>query len=50
LYLTYGLHIVSISTGMMLAERLESAMLSVVLPVLGVIVGWGIVRSWRRQH
>ncbi|MDF2643870.1 MAG: K+-dependent Na+/Ca+ exchanger-like protein [Pseudomonas sp.] len=50
LYLTYGLHIVSISTGMMLAERLEGAMLSVVLPVLGVIVGWGIVRSWRRQH
>lgn len=50
LYLTYGLHILSISTGMLLAERLEQAMLSLVLPVLGVIVAWGIARSWRRQH
>lgn len=50
LYLTYGLHIVSISTGMLLAERLEGAMLKYVLPVLGVIVAFGIVRAWRRQH
>jgi cation:H+ antiporter len=50
LYLTYGLHIVSISTGMLLAERLEGAMLKFVLPVLGVIVAIGILRAWRRQH
>jgi cation:H+ antiporter len=50
LYLTYGLHIVSISTGMLLAERLESAMLRLILPVLAVLVTWGIVRAWRRQH
>lgn len=50
LYLTYGLHIVSISTGMLLAERLEGAMLKYVLPVLGLIVAVGIVRAWRRQH
>jgi cation:H+ antiporter len=50
LYLTYGLHIVSISTGMLLAERLESAMLRLILPALAVLVTWGIVRAWRRQH
>ncbi|MCH5551954.1 calcium/sodium antiporter [Pseudomonas syringae pv. syringae] len=50
LYLTYGLHILSISTGMALAERLESKMLTLVLPVLGAVVVWGTIRAWRRQH
>lgn len=50
LYLTYGLHIVSISTGMTLAERLEGWMLTLVLPLLGIIVAWRTVRAWRRQH
>ncbi|EPM90916.1 K+-dependent Na+/Ca+ exchanger-like protein [Pseudomonas syringae pv. actinidiae ICMP 18804] len=50
LYLTYGLHILAISTGMALAERLESLMLTAVLPVLGIVVAWGTVRAWRRQH
>lgn len=50
LYLTYGLHLVSISTGMLLAEQLESAMLRFILPVLSALVAWGIVRAWRRQH
>ncbi|CAM3292743.1 conjugal transfer protein TraR [Pseudomonas floridensis] len=50
LYLTYGLHIVSISTGMLLAERLEGIMLRYALPLLGIIVAFGTVRAWRRQH
>ncbi|MCD5993272.1 calcium/sodium antiporter [Pseudomonas sp. CDFA 602] len=50
LYLTYGLHIISISTGMLLAERLENAMLSFILPPLGVIVALTTIRAWRRQH
>ncbi|QVI85015.1 calcium/sodium antiporter [Pseudomonas viridiflava] len=50
LYLTYGLHLVSISTGMLLAERLEGMMLRFVVPLLGVIVAFGVVRAWRRQH
>ncbi|KTB74140.1 MULTISPECIES: calcium/sodium antiporter [Pseudomonas] len=50
LYLTYGLHILAISTGMALAERLETKMLTLALPVLGVIVAWGTIRAWRRQH
>ncbi|WP_122710836.1 calcium/sodium antiporter [Pseudomonas viridiflava] len=50
LYLTYGLHIVSISTGMLLAERFEGMMLRFIVPLLGVIVAFGVVRAWRRQH
>lgn len=50
LYLTYGLHIVSISSGMLLAERLEGMMLRFILPLLGVIVAFGTLRAWRRQH
>ncbi|MBX8556033.1 calcium/sodium antiporter [Pseudomonas cichorii] len=50
LYLTYGLHIVSFSTGMLLAERLEHLMLQFVLPLLGIAVAFGIVKAWRRQH
>ena len=38
------------STGMALAERLESKMLTLVLPVLGTVVVWGTIRAWRRQH
>lgn len=50
LYLTYGLHIVSISTGMQLADRLEGIMLGFVLPILGAAVVYGMVRAWQRQH
>ncbi|KGS13595.1 MULTISPECIES: calcium/sodium antiporter [Pseudomonas syringae group] len=50
LYLTYGLHILAISTGMALASRLEGGMLAFVLPVLGLIVAWRTVSAWRRQH
>ncbi|MFJ4142106.1 calcium/sodium antiporter [Pseudomonas sp. NPDC089734] len=50
LYLTYGLHIVSFSTGMLLAERLEHLMLQFILPLLGIAVAFGIVKVWRRQH
>ncbi|MBX8509275.1 calcium/sodium antiporter [Pseudomonas cichorii] len=50
LYLTYGLHIVSFSTGMLLAERLEHLMLQFILPLLGIAVAFGIVKAWRRQH
>ncbi|MCF8977078.1 MULTISPECIES: calcium/sodium antiporter [Pseudomonas syringae group] len=50
LYLTYGLHIVSISTGMLLAERLEGMVLRFIVPLLGIIVAFGTVRAWRRQH
>ncbi|MDO7928468.1 calcium/sodium antiporter [Pseudomonas sp. KFB-139] len=50
LYLTYGLHIVSFSTGMLLAERLEHLMIQFILPLLGTAVAFGIVKAWRRQH
>ncbi|GFM70021.1 conjugal transfer protein TraR [Pseudomonas cichorii] len=50
LYLTYGLHIVSFSTGMQLAERLEHLMIQFILPLLGIAVAFGIVKAWRRQH
>ncbi|WP_122754803.1 calcium/sodium antiporter [Pseudomonas viridiflava] len=50
LYLTYGLHLVSISTGMLLAERLEGMVLRFIVPLLGIIVAFGTVRAWRRQH
>ncbi|RMQ43709.1 K+-dependent Na+/Ca+ exchanger-like protein [Pseudomonas cichorii] len=50
LYLTYGLHIVSFSTGMLMAERLEHLMFQFILPLLGIAVAFGIVKAWRRQH
>jgi len=50
LYLAYGLHVVSFSTGMPLAGQLEQLMLHYVLPVLGALVLWGTVRAWRRQR
>jgi cation:H+ antiporter len=50
LYAVYGLHIVSFTTGMPLADRLERLMIHYALPVLGVCVLIGTVRTWRRQH
>ncbi len=50
LYAVYGLHIVSFTTGMPLAERLERLMIVYALPVLGLGVLISTVRAWRRQH
>ena len=50
LYAAYGLHVVTFTTGMPLAARLEELMLFYVLPVLAAVVLWGTVRAWRRQH
>lgn len=50
LYLAYGLHIVSFTTGMPLADRLERLMVQFVLPVFAVIVLFTTIREWRRQH
>lgn len=50
LYAVYGLHIVSFTTGMPLAGRLERLMIHYALPVLGIAVLIGTVRAWRRQH
>nr|WP_081673795.1 calcium/sodium antiporter [Pseudomonas cremoricolorata] len=50
LYLVYGLHVVTFTTGMPLAGRLERLMLFYVLPVLGGILLYTTVRAWRRQQ
>ncbi|MFK3798613.1 calcium/sodium antiporter [Pseudomonas sp. NPDC088444] len=50
LYAVYALHIVSFTTGMPLAGRLERLMIHYALPVLGMAVLIGTVRAWRRQH
>lgn len=50
LYAVYGLHIVSFTTGMPLAERLERLMLVYVLPVLAAVVIFSTFRAWKRQH
>jgi len=50
LYVVYGLHIVSFTTGMPLADRLENLMIHYVLPLLAVGVAINTVRAWRRQH
>jgi len=50
LYAVYGLHIVSFTTGMPLADRLERLMIHYALPLLGVGVLVSTVRAWRRQH
>jgi cation:H+ antiporter len=50
LYAVYGLHIVSFTTGMPLADRLERLMIHYALPVLGMAVLLSTVRAWRRQH
>lgn len=50
LYVVYGLHIVSFTTGMPLADRLENLMIHYVLPVLAIGVAYSTFRAWRRQH
>ena len=50
LYLAYGLHVVSFTTGMPLAGKLEQLMLLCVLPALLAFLLFTSVRAWRRQH
>lgn len=50
LYLAYGLHVVTFTTGLPLAGRLERLMLFYVLPVLGFALLYTTLRAWRRQH
>ena len=50
LYLAYGLHVVSFTTGMPLAGRLEHLMLFFVLPALLAFLLFTSLRAWRRQH
>ena len=50
LYLAYGLHVVSFTTGMPLAGKLEQLMLLFVLPALGAYLLFTSLRAWRRQH
>lgn len=50
LYLAYGLHVVSFTTGMPLAGRLEQLMLFYVLPALLAFLLFTSLRAWRRQH
>ena len=50
LYLAYGLHVVSFTTGMPLATRLEHLMLFYVLPVLAAVLLYTTLSAWRRQH
>lgn len=50
LYLVYGLHVVSFTTGMPLAGKLERLMLFYVLPPLLAYLLFTSIRAWRRQH
>ncbi|MBC3365246.1 calcium/sodium antiporter [Pseudomonas sp. SWRI154] len=50
LYLAYGLHVVSFTTGMPLAGQLERLMLFYVLPALFAFLLFTSSRAWRRQH
>ncbi len=50
LYLVYGLHVVSFTTGMPLAGKLERLMLFFVLPALVAFLLFTSLRAWRRQH
>jgi len=50
LYLAYGLHVVSFTTGMPLAGKLEYLMLFFVLPALVAFLLFTSLRAWRRQH
>jgi cation:H+ antiporter len=50
LYLAYGLHMVSFTTGMPLAGKLEHLMLFFVLPALVAFLLFTSLRAWRRQH
>ncbi|NBA97087.1 calcium/sodium antiporter [Pseudomonas sp. R5(2019)] len=50
LYLAYGLHVVSFTTGMALANRLEHLMQFYLLPVLALYLLLSTVRAWRHQQ
>ena len=50
LYLLYALHIVSFTTGMPLAEKLERLMIQFILPVLALVIVYSTARAWRRQQ
>jgi cation:H+ antiporter len=50
LYGLYGLHLISFTTGMPLAARLEHAMLRYVLPAMALLVVIGTWRAWRQRH
>lgn len=50
LYALYGLHLVSFTTGMPLAARLEHAMLRYVLPPIVLVIAFSTWRAWRRRH
>lgn len=50
LYLAYGLHVVSFTTGMPLAAKLEHMMLFYILPALLVFLLFSTLRAWRQQH
>ncbi len=50
LYLAYGLHVLSFTTGMPLANKLEQLMLYYVLPALVAFLLFTSLRAWRRQH
>jgi len=50
LYLAYGLHVVSFTTGMPLASKLEHLMLFFILPALLLFLLFSTLRAWRRQH
>lgn len=50
LYLAYGLHVVSFTTGMPLANKLEQLMLYYILPALVAFLMFTSLRAWRRQH
>ncbi len=50
LYLAYGLHVMSFTTGMPLATKLEHLMLYYVLPVLVAFLLFSTLRAWRRQQ
>jgi cation:H+ antiporter len=49
LYLAYGLHVVSFTTGMPLAGQLEHLMLFFALPALVTFLLFTSLRAWRRQ-
>ncbi|WAH61324.1 calcium/sodium antiporter [Pseudomonas silvicola] len=50
LFTAYGLHVITFTTGMALAGRLEHLMLFYVLPVLALFVLLSTLHAWRRQH
>jgi len=50
LYLAYGLHVMSFTTGMPLANKLEHLMVYYILPVLVAFLLFSTLRAWLRQH